>query len=214
MTEGDLFIFKQPSIKLRYGKSGREPKPWWLVDEGAKAASEGSALIMKRLWDSHASMVGIIPHSVKSGNKYNLSRKARDDIERLSGKLRLQANNKDLREKVERLYYKGPVGHEGGISCIKFNKQTGIMLTSGRDGLIRLWEPNCGIDLESVKEKNGGLFGLQNSNKVDLGDILQHGACARSIHWPKSNGDGRTNILLGTSTNSIVQLEFDNGSSR
>jgi len=98
--DGDLFIFKQPCIKLRYGNSNKEPKPWWLVDEGAKAASEGSTIVMKRLWDSHASMVGVIPHSVKSGNKYNLSRKAREEIDRLIRKLRLQTNNKDLREKV------------------------------------------------------------------------------------------------------------------
>jgi len=211
-ADGDLFVFKQPSIKLRYGNSKREPKPWWLVDEGAKAATEGSTIVMKRLWDSHASIVGIIPHNVKAGNKYNLSRKAREDIDRLSGKLRLQSNNKDLREKVESLFYKGPVGHQGGISCIKFNEQTGIMLTGGRDGIVRLWEPNCGVKLESLKEKSGGLENLPNSNQVDLGEILQHSACARSIHWPKSKS-GNANILLGTSTNSIVQLEFDNASS-
>jgi len=145
---------------------------------------------MKRLWDSHASIVGILPHDVRSGNKYNLSRKNREDIDRLSGKLRLQTNNKDLRERLESLYYKGPVGHQGGVSTINFNKQTNIMLSSGRDGKIRLWEPNCGINLENVKEKNGGIDDLQNSNTVDLGQILQHGACARSIHWPKSR-DGK-----------------------
>jgi len=109
------------------------------------------------------------------------------------------------------LYYHGPTGHAGGVSLVCYNEEAKALITSGKDGIVRMWNPNCGVNLENLKEKNGGLDNREDIGSVNLGKILQHGAAARSIDWPvsKKGEPPPTNILLGTSTNSIIQLEFN-----
>jgi microtubule-associated protein-like 6 len=105
-SDGDVFVFKQPEVKLRYGNSSKEPEPWWIMDTDNRSGSEGR--VSKRmLWDSFAALIGIIPHNISAGNRYILPRKDRDEIDRLTAKLRLQSHNSELKKKVRSCVSRG-----------------------------------------------------------------------------------------------------------
>ena len=201
-SDGDIFVFKQPEVKLRYGAGNRAPKPWWIVEE----ASKDDNVIMKRLWDSFATIVGIVPHSVASGNRYILARKQREEIDRLTAKLRLQSHNSDLKKRLEGMYYNGPLGHGGGACMVVFSKATNLLITSGGDGRMRVWDPNVGVhERDWGVATTGGLEDTGDEYGLKLNEILHSGAAGRSISWPKSG----SKMVVGTSTNSILEVKFD-----
>jgi WD40 repeat protein len=155
---------------------------------------------MKRLWDSYATLVGIIPHSVESGNKYILPRKDRDEIERLTAKLRLQSHNTELRKKLTNMYYKGALGHSASTTMVGFNKSAGLLLSAGKEGKVRVWDPYA------ADGGPGQLAPVEGATGLDLSEVLQQGAAAKSFCWPE---DDPSKIFMGTSTNSILEVEVD-----
>ena len=154
-SDGDVFVFKQPEVKLRYGNSSKEPQPWWILDGDTKSSSDSHNVSKRMLWDSFATLIGIIPHNVSAGNRYILPRKDRDEIDRLTAKLRLQSHNTELKKKLEAMYYSGPIAHQGATSMVEFNKSSGVLVTSGKDGKIRVWDPNIGIEEQVSASRSG-----------------------------------------------------------
>jgi WD40 repeat protein len=208
-SDGDIFVFSQPSITLRYAANVK-PKPWWLLG-GVKAAEGTEHVVMKRLWDSYATITGIIPHSVESGNKYILPRKDRDEIDRLQAKLRLQSHNAEVKKKLTNIHYKGPLGHNGATTMLEYNKATNMLVSAGKDGKVKLWNPNVRPTMrESQQSTSGCLTSItsldDSSAPLDLYDILQQGASAKSVYWSDDNPE---TMIIGTSTNSILELEVD-----
>lgn len=46
-SDGDIFVFKQPEVKLQYSKGSR-PKPWWHSESNI---DQDPGVMKKRLWD-------------------------------------------------------------------------------------------------------------------------------------------------------------------
>ena len=89
---------------------------------------------------------------------------------------------------------------------VAFNKKRKQLVTSGGDGKMKVWDVNVGKhEREWGVATSGGLEDTGDEYGLNLGEILHHGAAGRSICWPRSG----SKMVVGTSTNSILEVKFD-----
>eukprot|EP00752_Nemacystus_decipiens_P018632 g16706.t1 len=147
---GDLYIFIQRGVRLiprefahdvKRGKGGNGIflDPWWLFGPGHEVTAN------KRLWDLGAELVDNIPHSKEAANELVLSDKAKERVHALEQKMAVKplhpAVFEELKRQHDRFSYTGPLtGHEGGVSGLAFNRETGKVVSAGTNGEIVQWQ--------------------------------------------------------------------------
>ncbi|CAN0392359.1 unnamed protein product, partial [Ectocarpus sp. 12 AP-2014] len=147
---GDLYIFIQRGVRLiprefakdvKRGKGGRGIflDPWWLFGPGHEVTAN------KRLWDLGAELVDNIPHSFEAANDLVLSDKAKERVLALEKKMAVKPLHPDVLEELKRQHdrfsYTGPLtGHEGGVSALAFNRETGKVVSTGTNGEVVQWQ--------------------------------------------------------------------------
>jgi WD40 repeat protein len=206
---GDIYVFKQPIIEFNYNTGGKSkakgpPPPWWLNKRirDPRAIPEGLPMA-KFLWDSYGTLVQSIPCSEEVGNQYNVRRD--------------QALKSDFPST-----YSGPLGHEGAVKGVAYHSVMRTVATCGEDGLLFLWNPFAGstrTELFPVTMKDGSNVEMLITD-MDGDDDITPEAIALSQHDPgftpvQSTTVPRTltasvystSILVGTSTNSIIEVD-------
>lgn len=208
---GDLYIFKQPIIELNPDNNGKEINvtgPWWLDKRirDARAVPEGIN-ITKRLWDSYGYLMQSVPCSENIGNEYNAHR-------------RETGSNGMLAQ------YSGPLAHQGCVTGITYHSGVRALVTCGEDGLLLLWNPHAGkrrTDVYPVKLKDGSHVELAIAS-IDEDDGVSPEAEALSQKDPAfvlssfsvvprtlTSSVYSTSILVGTSGNSIIEVDCKGG---
>ncbi|CAM9721568.1 unnamed protein product [Ectocarpus sp. 4 AP-2014] len=126
---------------VKRGKGGRGIflDPWWLFGPGHEVTAN------KRLWDLGAELVDNIPHSLEAANNLVLSDKARERVLALEKKMAVKPLHPDVFEELKRQHdrfsYTGPLtGHEGGVSALAFNRETGKVVSAGTNGEVVQWQ--------------------------------------------------------------------------
>ncbi|CAM9635048.1 unnamed protein product [Ectocarpus sp. 6 AP-2014] len=126
---------------VKRGKGGRGIflDPWWLFGPGHEVTAN------KRLWDLGAELVDNIPHSLEAANDLVLSDKAKERVLALEKNMAVKPLHPDVFEELKRQHdrfsYTGPLtGHEGGVSALAFNRETGKVVSAGTNGEVVQWQ--------------------------------------------------------------------------
>lgn len=206
---GDIYVFRQPVIELNYNagvksKDAAPPQMWWLDRRirDPRAVPQG-VVVAKRLWDSYGILVQSVPCSEEIGSQYNVRREggSRSDFP---------------------LRYSGPLGHDGAVTGVAFHSGMRTVATCGEDGLLLLWNPYAGsnhAEMFPVTLKDGSnvelaMVDMEGDDEIspEAISLSQHDqafAPVQSTAVPRTLTASvySTSILVGTSTNSIIEVD-------
>ncbi|CAM9305780.1 unnamed protein product [Laminaria digitata] len=126
---------------VRRGKGGDAIflEPWWLFGPRHEVTTN------KRLWDMGAELVENIPHSLEAANSSMLSEKTRERLLALERNIAITPQHpvalEDFKRQRADLEYAGPLtGHEGGVTALSFNRESGKIVSAGANGEVVQWQ--------------------------------------------------------------------------